>query len=199
MEYPNVNFMGSLKKRLDAEKSFDDYWRKVQQVRTSPNGVFSYKMFMTNYVEISRKEPESLRHFSPDVVIHLRRKDIHAQAISYSKAIRSQAWFADSPVLRQPDYDRGHIAHCENMLLSQYEFWNKTFEITKTKVLTIYYEDLINNVNTAVGEVAKFAGIGIKAGQEILLPELQTQRDSSSLEWSTRYKKERVRPALGEK
>src|SRR3954466_5530762 len=55
MEYLNFPILGRLLKRLRVDLPMDarsvlKYWKAVKALRTSPNGVFGYKMFMNNYV-----------------------------------------------------------------------------------------------------------------------------------------------------
>src|SRR5579859_1258482 len=41
------------------------YWDEIKRVRTGPNGVFSYKFFIPNYLELRRAAPELLPRISP--------------------------------------------------------------------------------------------------------------------------------------
>ncbi len=187
MEYPKIDLNLPLKSRIEGGDDIEFYWQTVLKLRTSPNGVFGYKMFMSDYMEMGRRYPSMLKHFVPDHVIYLTRKDLLSQAISYSKAIRSNVWFAGVPVKQKPIYDRKHIQECKDMLLSQQQFWEDVFALTSTSVLRVTYEELLGNRKETLEKVGDFVGVRFTREQEVDIPCIEPQGDGESLVWRGRF------------
>lgn len=187
LEYPNLPMVNSMMKRFQCVDDIDAYWKKVKSLRTSPNGVFGYKMFMANYLVCGRSHPQLLQQISPDRVVYLTRSDLLDQAISYSKAIKSNAWFSGINNSQVVEYERAHITYCKQLLLSQQKFWEQLFSLTDAQVLRVSYEALLESPNETIEKVAKFVGTKIAAPGRLKIPGTQVQRDSTSSDWRNRY------------
>ena len=187
LEYPNLPMVKSLMKRFKCTEDIDEYWNKVKSVRTSPNGVFGYKMFMANYLVFGRTHPTLLQQISPDRVIYLTRKDLLGQAISYSKAIKSNAWFSGVSNSQTVEYDTAHIDQCKGMLISQQNFWEDLFKLTNAQVLRINYEELLEFPAETVATVAEFVGTKISFDSQLQIPNTKVQRDQVTSDWRKRY------------
>ena len=190
VEYTNEAFIGPLRQRLAVHSNKSQYWRGVKTLRTSPNGVFSYKMFMTNYLECADIDKELLQQFSADQVVYLTRKDRLAQAISHAKAIQTGVWYADAKSKIEPVYHYNQIKECLAMIDRQLDFWEKLFELTETPVHRIEYEDLLCNSSSVVTKVANFLEVEISPKSKINVPHLKVQRDSYSDDWTMRFLEE---------
>lgn len=196
MEYLNFRIMGDLFRRLkytidDAgyipSTRLRDYWRDVQRLRTSPNGVFGYKMFPSNYSEIATQAPEFLAEVTPNYVIYLTRNDIISQAISYSRAQRSRIWFSGIKTDTVVDYDFDHIRLCARSIENQKSTWEKIFALTGVTPLRIFYEDLMKRESHIIDEVINFMGIRPDPSAAINVPVITRQADTISQEWHERY------------
>jgi LPS sulfotransferase NodH len=187
LEYANFVASKAIIKRLSPDDEKSEHWEKVKCLRTSPNGVFGYKMFTSNLMHIARSHPRLLKKITPDHVVYLTREDKLGQAISYSKAIRSRSWFADVAVKAPLDYDAQHIKQCERMLQRQEQFWESLFARTRTDVLRVTYEQMMADPVKVANAVANFVGVATSPLERLDIPALSTQRDNTSAEWRTRY------------
>lgn len=182
LEYLNFRLMKSSKRWQGLIDAPIDYWNYVQKVRTSPNGVFSYKMFSSQYQQIAQVSEELLSRIAPKHVIYLTRDDIDAQAVSYSKAIQGMAWFADVAQQKTAVYSYNHIVECKNILRRQMDDWEYIFDITGTSVLRIAYEDVLKNKDSVVATVVQHI-TGSSDVRTLPIPRLKVQRDNSSRQW----------------
>lgn len=193
MEYLNPLFASVIAHRLvidDIDIEILTYWSAVKRLRTSPNGVFGYKMFISFYLEFGRKHSELLSHLMPDKVIFLTRSSLVDQAVSYSRAIRSESWFHDVPERVHPGYDADHIRQCVDSLHYQLDFWRELFDLTGTAAHHVTYEKLLDDPRGVLEGIANFLGVKIDPKAAIALPCTLIQRNAESADWVRRFKNE---------
>ncbi|MGH8279586.1 MAG: Stf0 family sulfotransferase [Gammaproteobacteria bacterium] len=191
MEYLNPSFVKLLMQRPDfQETDVAGYWSWVKQRRTSRNGVFGYKMFFANYTKITSIVPEWLPHIAPLKVVFLTRSNVLEQAVSYSKAIGGNAWFASVKPKKPYEYDAKHISKCIESIQLQLDFWSELFAMTHTDVCRVYYEDLLVDLDASIERVAEFMSVPLNPSRIKGPPLIHVQRDSQSAEWVARYKQE---------
>lgn len=172
------------------------YWKALQRVRTGPNGVFSYKFFVHEYVEIMRDRPNLIPLIAPTHIVYLTREDKLAQAISYSKAIRSGAWFANEMKQRPCEYDEGHIQDSMNALSRQEQAWEQVFDVTQTRPLRVTYEEFVAAPAAVVEAILEYVVPGARTAKAVSIPQLDIQRDTVSDNWRERFL---ARAVCGEK
>ena len=163
------------------------FWRELQRMRTGTNGVFAYKFFVQGYIEILTKKPALLPYISPTHVVYFTRNDKLAQAISYSKAIRSGAWFAKISAREPCEYDETHIRECLDLLSRQEESWEHVFDITNTSPLRVTYEEFMSSPSAVVQAVLGYVVPGSVVRQSLRIPQLEIQRDAVSEDWRRRF------------
>lgn len=190
LEYLNPPFMEMVRKRICADEDMITYWNKLKRIRSSRNGVFGLKMFITDYLNCGEHHPEVLHEIVPDGVIFITRDNLIQQAVSYSKAIRSGAWFYGVHAVETPTYDAEHIRQCVGTLRYQIDAWNKIFELTKAEVFHITYESMLYDVESVVSGISEFLGVKLNSTTSLEIPKMRVQRNSESLEWAERYKKD---------
>ena len=186
MEYPAIPNRFELYRRLGSENS-SDYWRKVQAVRTSPNGVFSYKMFINNLLNISREHPDLYREMQSTHIVYFTRADLLGQAISHSRALRSGIWFAGVNRDVRIDYDEKHIDKCLKNIIEQKLFWEELFRASGSTVHRVLYEDFMLQPDITMNAIADFVGVALEDGCRMDIPLIESQRDETSREWRQRY------------
>jgi trehalose 2-sulfotransferase len=191
LEYANLYLMNQIpdarwKKLLRREPVF---WRELQRVRTAPNGVFSYKFLVQAYVEILRQKPKLLPFISATHVVYLTRCDKLAQAISYSRAIRTGDWYAkvNGSAQAQCEYSEAHIQDCLNEISRQEMAWQQVFDITDTQPLRVSYEDFLTAPAAVVQRVLDYVVPGENVHRFLQIPGLEVQRDSVSHDWKQRF------------
>jgi len=171
------------------------YWKRVKQIRTSPNGVFGYKMFMLVFHEMISHYPDIFEDIAPDYVIYLTRKDIVGQAISHSRAIKSKKWFA-SPVQSDEAYDFEHILQCQNKIEREYDQWEQVFSQSGINPIRVTYEDVLHGEAFEVGRILSLMGIRERPESRLPIPLIEKQSDGVSNEWRARYLVERSQRRL---
>jgi len=191
LEYANAKILATtgIGERLGSG-DFPSFWRAVKRYRTSPNGVFGYKLFKPHFVEIGQRHPSVLDDIAPTHVIYLTRSDRLAHAVSYSRAIRSNVWFAGG----RPDdagYDREHIADCAKSISRQMDFWEKVFETTGADVQRVVYEDFCADPQAGVRAIAQRMGVQLE-GAGLAIPLTERQRDARSASWERAYRDDAV-------
>jgi LPS sulfotransferase NodH len=190
MEYLNFEFSGGIVDRLGAGHIIT-YWRELRRRRTSPNGVFGYKVFLSNYLRTMEQHPELLKHMRGNKVIFLRRRDKVAQAVSHVRAVQTGSWFAGAPEREQPVYDFRKLLGFHHYTHQQDLRWERAFELTETDPLRLVYEDVVADPDGAVRAVCDF--LGVEHRQETGLPQVELtkpQSDGLSAEWKERFRRE---------
>ena len=165
LEYLNPAFY-EITMREDGIGDLLSYWRSIIARRTSPNGVFGWKMFPSSYLRIACESPDLLPHIAPSHVIYLSRRNRVQQAISYALAIDSGAWYDGVRYLKTPVFDRKKVDSALEMIAKQYESWDNIFAHTRTPTLKVYYEDLIEDWATVSQNICAFCGEYISLGHE---------------------------------
>lgn len=190
LEYLNSNFNSSVR-RL-SRGTLSEHWRQVKRMRQTPNGVFSYKMFVANYYLIKDFDPDFLQEIAPSYVVYLTREDKVAQAISFARAIQTGLWFAgaDCP---QPEYCFEAIHEQEKSIADQEATWEAIFNLTGTAPFRITYEQVLVDCESVIEGLANFVGEPRDGDQRIELPSIQKQADFRSENWRCRYLEERSR------
>jgi LPS sulfotransferase NodH len=187
LEYTNLELMREDRRWRKLLRRELHFWRELQRLRTGPNGVFSYKFFVMQYVELLNDKPNLLTHITPTHVVFFTRKDKLSQAISYSKAMRSGAWFADAPTERRCEYDAAHIEQCQDLISRQEQTWEHVFDITNTSPLRVEYEAFLSAPSTIVQSILQYVAPGSLMRQRLQIPQIEIQRDALSEEWRQRF------------
>lgn len=166
------------------------YWRDIRSRRTSPNGVFGWKMFMGTYRQLSEEHPELLEQLAPSRVIYFDREDRHAHAVSYWRAMLTQAWFKEAPERVDPDYDFDGIRRAHEFANDQRKAWNQVFTLTGTDPLRITYEELLADPDTTFVRIKRHLDVGDEVHEIDTIPLPILQRDEHSIAWADRYRSE---------
>jgi LPS sulfotransferase NodH len=191
MEYTNIHTMKGLIQRL-GKGDLDAYWKELKRRRTSPNGVFGYKLFVTTFHWIAKNAPELLPHIAPDHVVYFTRADKVAQAVSYARAIQTEAWFAGVNEHKDPSYNFEQIQSCEDSIRRQEAEWEHIFAVTSNSPLRIDYDELRNDPNSNLRRVCQKLGVVFDGRVERTVPEIEKQSDGTSREWIEQYKNELI-------
>lgn len=189
-EYFNISHALDFLRRLDPRRP-QDYYTRLQEVRTSPNGVFGYKMFYSHFTLLRDRYPDLYKRVEDDVsggarLIHLRRRDRVAQAVSLARAIRSGAWAGENR--DDAGYDRAFIQQCLDHLDWQDRGWELWMAERGVAPLYLDYEDLTRDMEGWMARLADFidppAGGPACAPQ---LPAMQRQSDAISAAWIRQF------------
>ncbi|PKV13415.1 Stf0 family sulfotransferase [Xanthomonas prunicola] len=168
------------------------YWSEVQRLRTGPNGVFSYKAFIQDFRQINSTEPRLLKEIGADKVIYLRRRNREEQAISYSRAFQSNAWFADVREQATPVYSLDNITTALDWISSLESSWERIFERKNCAPLRLWYEDIVEQPIDTLKQVSAYTGVALEDARAIWVPRIKRQRDLMTDQWLGHYQREKT-------
>lgn len=190
MEYLNFEFSGGIVERLGGG-DIVTYWRELRRRRTSPNGVFGWKVFLANYTKTMTDHPRLLEHIRCHKVIFLRRLDKVAQAVSHLRAVQTGSWFADTMTKAEPEYDFKRLLGFYSHAVLQDQRWEQVFGLTGADVLRLTYENATLDPDGTVREVCGF--LGVEFDESAALSQVQLtkpQSDSVNRDWKARFKED---------
>jgi LPS sulfotransferase NodH len=185
LEYLNLARLERFRRRIGGA-DLAGYLAALERRRTSPNGVFGLKAFLTQLLEARRQDPELLRRLAPRAWVRLRRRDRVAQAVSLARAEQTQAWVGAGAGRPEPVYSRATIEEKAAFLAWQDEGWDALLADIDSPVVSLWYEDLARDAVAAADDV--LAALEMKAGPPVALPALVPQQDELSLDWIARYR-----------
>lgn len=122
--------------------------------RTSPNGVFAVKAFITDLAQLSRQSPKALIRLGSVRVAFLRRHNKEAQALSLARAWHDGVWYREA----HRNVDGINIPrNLVNESLAKIDIWESRwlhlFERTGTEPMMLWYEDLVSNPQTQIAKI----------------------------------------------
>lgn len=188
LEYFNfLNWMPTFQLRLGAP-TLEDYVRRILALRTSPNGVFGFKVHRTHleFMRLANIWPG----LQPDRIVHLVRRDRLAQAVSLVIAGQTGSFSSLDAPRRAPVYDARRIASAIAALDRAEASWRQVLEQAQIPVRRIAYEDLQTMADAQFDELAAFLSPDAAGGPRLELPRVERQSDAVNLAWIVRYRRE---------
>ena len=168
-------------------------WRSVQRRRTSPNGVFGFKCFLTELQALREENPQLLAAVRPRKVVYLARRDRIAHAVSYARARMSGIWRAEQERDGPPrlEYSQQALEMAEDALDAHAAGWEEMFRRLGVEPLRLWYEDALANPAEVADRIAAFVGVSIVPGAAVTVPAVRRQSGPQSREWAERYARSR--------
>lgn len=197
LEYMNFTLAHTMWERLGyhldggdpSEAQIESYWRNIQKLRTSPNGVFGCKLFVCNLARLASEDPSVLSRMLPTHVVYLARRDLLGQAISYYRAQQSHVWFGGIRYRKdqEPTYDFGGIRACLVSICRQMAVWEKLFHAWGVAPLRLCYEELCAHPRRTVDAVRTYIGVPKEPSARLSLPIIVRQADGTSEQWRAQF------------
>ncbi|HEX4738377.1 MAG TPA: Stf0 family sulfotransferase [Allosphingosinicella sp.] len=157
----------------------------LRERASTPNGVYGLKVFTQQFDGTMKSRwPERLPrlHF-----VHLSRRDLLGQAISYVRALQTDQFQSYEHAHREPTYDRHAIAGHIARLADNDARWRRYFARNGLSPLWLTYEALSADPAAAVAAVARHIGLDEAVQADASLVEVRVQRDLVSEEWRARF------------
>ncbi len=193
-------------------RSYALYVASAIRHTSTPNGVFGVKMhaYQMNWflrqlrvtwgTDPDTTDSEILERWLPSATfVHLRRRDVARQAISYYRAAHSNVWFEiredepaaaeHNPAERQTFSEEavwGEIRYFENALVTQERTWSRFFAATGIEPLELSYEELVDEPAEAVQQILALMDIEPPNDLEVC-PRLKRQSNEDTERWLERY------------
>lgn len=190
MEYLNLPNHETNIKSL-GKGNLEEYWRQIVARRTSPNGVFGFKAFVTNLRQAADASPELLAHTGVDKVIFLTRRDRAAHAVSYARAIKTKSWFYGTNEQQAWEYDFSAINRAERWLVAQERSWEKLFRQLGVVPFRVVYEDFLEEKGATVNKILDWLNVPLVPSL-FHVPLLKKQSGDNSRAWVDRYVAEKA-------
>jgi LPS sulfotransferase NodH len=164
-------------------------------IRTSANGCFGLKAHFPHLRTLARHIP--LDEFVTGYAhVHIVRRDLLAQAISFARAQQTNDWISRSATGgRRPVYDASLIRHCLIELARQNASWEHLFHGFGLTPLVVTYESLVVDPPRVTRDVAAFVGVDLPSDAAIPGPRTSRQGDGESESWRERFIDEMRRDA----
>jgi LPS sulfotransferase NodH len=155
--------------------------------RSTPNGCFGVKLHydqLPNFLRYVRVE-EFIRDYR---FIFLQRKDLLAQALSYSRAHQLGSWHSNMQARGTPVYERGDIERLMHQLVGDNAGWQLFLTKYGVPFFELTYEELVADQLGRLAEVARFIGVDEEAIRvDDNRVDITPQRDGRTDEWRERF------------
>lgn len=195
MEFLNESYIAEFD-RLFPNPNLDDYCRYITWAFTSPDRVFGAKTDWWRF-QIARSQGVADQLLGElDLVVHLRRRDFVAQAVSLSLAVDTGVWHHRDVGAELLDnwhanstYDAEKIKHHARNILNQEFYWRRFIETTGVRCLEMDYEDVSTDVDGAISRIAGELGVRL-GGDAPASDTVHATRSDVSQDWRWRFREE---------
>jgi LPS sulfotransferase NodH len=190
--------------------SRDDYgehFKAALRAGTTPNGVFGAKVmwsYFPDFLELMRGIPRFagmgdgslLNAAFPELhYVFVSRSDKVRQAVSLWRALQTWVWRNSSgaPPEEEPEpqrhivYSFDAIDHLVDQLRRQEDAWRGFFFRIGQRPLALYYEEVANDPDAAVGRVLEMLGIPREQAAPPARRDMHRQSDEISETWVQSY------------
>ncbi|SCA57913.1 hypothetical protein MTBPR1_70185 [Candidatus Terasakiella magnetica] len=174
---------------LEAPVETARYIQTALKKRTSENGVFGLKAHFSQFGPLLRKAPFQEFLKTTKAYIHITRKDLLAQAVSYAIAHQTRHWSSLQPSQTEAKYDEEMIEKCLNDILNQNTAWQKFFALNNIAPITLSYEQLLEDTNHHCQKICKAVGVEDVAPFKLESSPLAKQRNQMNEDWIERFRK----------
>jgi LPS sulfotransferase NodH len=122
-------------------------------------------------------------------VVHLRRRDRTAHAISYARAMLSGVWRKEQEhaAMAESDYSAVAVERAGRLIDGQESAWDAMFADLKLTTLTLWYEDVVGDPGGAAAEVAAYLGVALDEGAEVAIPMVERQSQDGARAWAAKH------------
>jgi LPS sulfotransferase NodH len=169
--------------------TFAVYVDEATRRRTGPNGVFSAKVPWTSIHDVFGRYGFDVTTLpGPITWIHLTRRDLVAQAVSWARARQTGDWG------RRPDgtsapkparYDDDLVLTCFETAGQAVDGWNAFFAAHGIDPIRVTYEDLATDYESTVRGLLDALG---HHETPVPAPTVKRQADATNAEWATRFR-----------
>jgi LPS sulfotransferase NodH len=171
---------------------------QLKSLRTTPNGVFGFKCHFDQFQQLG--ERVDLRSAFPRLrYIHVYRKDVLRQAISFYRAKASGIWsvYEDPGPRLKVRFDFSQIETAMNDLCRKNAGCIKYFALSNADRLDISYESLMKNPLAQARKVARFVGVDPAFQFQTPYTKPQRSHDPITEKWVRVIRRHEIRSVAG--
>lgn len=198
LEYLNFEKTGPYFFAANSAEAQTRLWRGLLHRRTSPNGVFGFKIFPVQLQALDKDNPALLASLRPGKIVYLDRRDRNAHIVSLARASVTGVWRKEQEhdLAAPPPYSQEALEAAERGIAVQAAGWERMFSERGIEPLRLFYEDALAAPEETVRTVADYLGVALTPGSEVKVPAVQKQSHAGSEDWGARY--ERSKEAAGD-
>jgi LPS sulfotransferase NodH len=188
----------------DGPLDYREYVGAAIVAGSTSNGVFGARVMWGTMDEVVAKLRAAHGHqvgtdlevIQPELgetrFVHLYRRDVVAQAVSWAKAEQTGCWQDGDSVVpgRRPMIDIDDIDRYVGTIREHNLAWREWFDTTAVVPLVVSYEDLVADMAGTVGRITHFLGLELPAGH-VAEPLTHRQADGANRYWAERYRAQR--------
>ena len=162
---------------------FDDTLDAIKSKRTGANGIFSIKIHYNQTGAF--KNLQAFRNVFPNpYFVKLERRDLLAQAVSYAKARQTGVWIkGQKPHGKEETYNKDQIEECLRSIVCGRAGWDYDLAKIDAPVMTICFEDMVENISREVERLATFLNVTIPDPVKPTAPATQKQSKPQKNTW----------------
>jgi LPS sulfotransferase NodH len=195
MEFLNESYISEFD-RLFPNPSLEDYERYVTGSFASRQGIFGVKTDWWRFYEARKLGLFGALIEPLDLIVHLKRDDFVAQAVSLALAVESNVWHDRDVNSENLDawhadcvYDAGKVKEHARNLLNQEYHWRNFIAAAGAPTIELVYEDVAKDVDSAIRSLADAFDLRLPAKP----PKAEAVRQAKSAvakEWAARFREE---------
>ncbi len=195
-----------LPRTSDGARRYGDFVRAALRAGRTENGVFAARIMGgtlghllarlgQDHPALAGRDLDLLQQaFGRLRFVHLWRRDVVGQAVSWFRAEQTGVWHRTAPsVERRPDadarYDFHAIADLVRTIEDHNDAWRAWFRSVGVEPYEVAYEDLDAAPVEAARGVLEFLQLEVPAGRPLVAPHRRL-RDARTVEWIARYRAE---------
>jgi LPS sulfotransferase NodH len=193
-EFLNESYISEFD-RLFPNPSLGDFERYVARHFSSEDGVFGLKSDWWRFREARQLGVFSSFYEPLDLIIHLRREDFVAQAVSFALAVESNAWHArdvagSSIEARHQglEFSAAAIKEHARSVLNQEYYWRRYFAEIDTPVMQLSYEEVSRDVDASIRAIAD--AFHLRLPKRETRPIIEKARSTVADQWRERFLEE---------
>lgn len=170
------------------EQSVRRYLHVASRRRRGPDGTYGVKILGVQFQRTMQRLGIDVDVWGAPVTwIHLRRRDVLAQAVSLSKAHQTRQFSAAGKVRGTAHYDADSIRFCLSELGRGNAVWDTYFADHDITPIDVWYEDLAADPEREIRRVLDAIGRPDLATRP---PTTARQFDDTNAEWIERFRQE---------
>ena len=173
-------------------RDYGAFVRAVRAAATTDNGVFAARIMWGSLerILIGLRKPA----VRPDVValeqafgtlvfVHLQRRDVVAQAVSWCRAEQTGFWQQGDVAMRQPEPDLDRMKELVRTIRHHDAAWRSWFELNAIEPHTITYEQIVDEPRQTVEGIAAHLEVGVPPRWRPTSPH-RRQADEVNASWA---------------
>lgn len=159
--------------------------------RMGGDGSFSAKIHYLQLFEMINTGFNPFDLFTNPGFVHIVRKDLIGQAISYSKAEQEKAWTSLETPVTKAEYNFLDILEKLQMIVSSNLEWIQFIQAMNKPCLVVVYEDLEQNPQKIVGDVMRQWGYSVTPEQlSRIKTKYSKQTNELNVQWRQRFEED---------